>query len=197
MTYATTSVTAAILAGGEGRRVGGNDKGLLPLAGKPLIERVVGELQSQVASVLICANRHADEYARFGRVLADAGQGFRGPLAGIANALAHNTAVWLLTVPVDAPSPPGDLVSRLYAAAIAARVDAAVAHDGVRRQPLFALYRGDLTQTAAQALADDLPVYRWQDAIGAVEVDFSDQAQCFANLNTLDEFREWETWHAR
>ncbi|HEX7917560.1 molybdenum cofactor guanylyltransferase MobA [Rudaea sp.] len=197
MTHATTMFAAAILAGGEGRRVGGSDKGLLPLAGKSLIERVVDELQSQVGSILICANRHADEYARFGKVLADAGQGFHGPLAGIANALANNSADWLLTVPVDAPSPPRDLAARLYGAATAARADAAVAHDGERRQPLFALYRRGLAQTAAQALADDLPVYRWQDAIGAVEVDFSDQAQCFANLNTLAEFREWETRHAR
>jgi molybdenum cofactor guanylyltransferase len=197
MTYAATMLAAAILAGGEGRRVGGSDKGLLALAGKSLIERVVGVLKPQVGSILICANRHADEYARFGKVLADAGQGFHGPLAGIANALANNSADWLLTVPVDAPTPPRDLAARLHAAATAARADAAVAHDGVRRQPLFALYRRGLAQAAARALEDNSPVFRWQDAIGAAEVDFSDQAQCFANLNTLEEFREWERQHAR
>jgi len=197
MSHARPDIAVAILAGGEGRRVGGGDKGLLPLAGKSLIERVVGVLKPQVGSILICANRHADEYARFGKVLADAGQGFHGPLAGIANALAHNAADWLLTVPVDAPSPPRDLAGRLHAAVTAERADAAVAHDGVRRQPLFALYRSGLAQAAAQALEDDLPVYRWQDGIGTLEVDFSDQAQCFANLNTLEEFREWETRHAR
>ena len=196
MAYATTMLAAAILAGGEGRRVGGSDKGLLPLAGRPLIERVVGVLKPQVGSILICANRHAGEYARFGRVLADARPGFHGPLAGIANALVHSAADWLLTVPVDAPSPPCDLAARLHAAAMAARADAAVAHDGERRQPLFALYRNGVAQAAAHALEGDLPVYRWQDGIGAVEVDFSGRAQCFANLNTLEEFRDWETRHA-
>ena len=63
---------AAILAGGEGRRVGGRDKGLLILHGKPLIERVADALRAQVGAILICANRHAGEYARFGSVIADA-----------------------------------------------------------------------------------------------------------------------------
>lgn len=197
MIYAATGIAAAILAGGEGRRVGGGDKGLLSLAGKPLIEHVAGKLRPQVDSILICANRHAEEYSGYGRVLADPGQGFRGPLAGIANALVHSPAAWLVTVPVDAPDPPRDLAARLHAAAMAAHADAAVAHDGARRQPLFALYRSGLAQAAAHALEGDLPVHRWQDGIGTVEVDFSDQAQRFANLNTLDEFREWETRHAR
>jgi molybdopterin-guanine dinucleotide biosynthesis protein A len=188
--------TAAILAGGEGRRVGGSDKGLLILHGKPLIERVAGALRPQVGAILICANRHADEYARFGSVIADAVSGFHGPLAGIASALAQSPSTWLLTVPVDAPDPPRDLAQRLHAAAIAARADAAVAHDGAYRQPLFALYRRHLAPRAAAALADDLPVYRWQDMIGAVEVDFSAQAPSFANLNTLDEIRDWERNHA-
>ncbi len=187
---------AAILAGGEGRRVGGSDKGLLMLHGKPLIERVADALRVQVGAILICANRHADEYARFGQVISDAMPGFHGPLAGIASALAATPSAWLLTVPVDAPDPPRELAQRLHAAAIAADAKAAVAHDGAHRQPLFALYRRDLAPSAAAALADDLPVYRWQDTIGAVEVDFSAQAPAFANLNTLDDIRDWERNHA-
>ena len=193
---AEQEVTAAILAGGEGRRVGGNDKGLLLLRGKPLIGYVADALRAQAAAILICANRHADEYARFGRVLADEKSGYHGPLAGIARALAACETPWLLTVPVDAPEPPFDIVSRLLSAAVKAGVDAAVVYDGTYRQPLFALYRSHLAPSAATALDEDLPVYRWQNKIGAIEVDFSDQAQSFANLNTLEEFREWERRHA-
>jgi molybdopterin-guanine dinucleotide biosynthesis protein A len=191
-----SDITAAILAGGEGRRVGGGDKGLLRLGGTPLIEHVVERLLAQAGAILICANRNADEYARFGQVLADVGQGFHGPLAGIANALDHSSTPWVLTVPVDAPNPAQDLAERLHAAATATDAAAAVAHDGVRRQPLFALYRVDLAHVAAEALKADRPVWRWQDEIGAVETDFSDRAQSFANLNTLEEFREWERHHA-
>ncbi|MFT3792204.1 MAG: molybdenum cofactor guanylyltransferase MobA [Rudaea sp.] len=194
---ADPQISAAILAGGEGRRVGGNDKGLLLLRGRPLVERVAAALRGQAGTILIVANRHADEYARFGRVVADEAVGFRGPLAGIASALKHCPTAWLLTAPVDAPDPPRDLAQRLLACAAAAGADAAVAHDGTRRQPLFALYRSRLWQSAAAALAEDLPVYRWQERIAAAEADFSDCAHAFANLNTLHELREWERHHAR
>ena len=110
--------------------------------------------------------------------------------------LSHSSTPWVLTVPVDAPNPAQDLAERLHAAATATDAAAAVAHDGVRRQPLFALYRVDLAHVAAEALKADRPVWRWQDEIGAVETDFSDRAQSFANLNTLEEFREWERHHA-
>lgn len=196
MTGVGAEVTAAILAGGEGRRIGGGDKGLLVVCGKPLVEHVAAVLRPQTSAILVCANRHAGEYVRFGRVVADGGPGFHGPLAGIASALAHCASPWLLTVPVDAPAPPLDLARRLRVAAESASADAAVAHDGSRRQPLFALYRGHLAPSAAAALAGDLPVFRWQDGIGVVEVDFRDRAPCFANLNTLEDIREWERRHA-
>ncbi len=189
-------VTAAILAGGEGRRVDGHDKGLLSLAGKPLIAHVAAALQGQVGTIVICTSRHEGDYAVFGQVVHDATSGFRGPLAGIASALAHCSTSWLLTVPVDGPNLPVDLARRLHAAALAAKTDAAVAYDGTRRQPLFALYRSALAGSAAEALAEDSPAWRWQEEIGATQVDFPDTPQAFANLNTLDEFRDWERLHA-
>ncbi|HEY8011149.1 MAG TPA: molybdenum cofactor guanylyltransferase MobA [Rudaea sp.] len=189
-------VTAAILAGGEGRRVDGHDKGLLPLAGKPLIAHVAAALHGQVGTIVICTSRHEGDYAVFGQVVPDATTGFRGPLAGIANALAHCATPWLLTVPVDGPNLLAELVRRLHAAALTAKTDAAVAYDGARRQPLFALYRRALAASAAEALAQDLPVWRWHEAIGAAQADFSDVPQAFANLNTLGEFRDWERRHA-
>ncbi len=120
--------------------------------------------------MLICANRHAEDYARFGTVVADALPGFRGPLAGIAAALAHCTTPWLLTVPVDAPSLPRDLAQQLFAAAMSTAADAAIAYENVRPQPMFALYRNRLAEAAATALAQDLPVWRWQQQIRAAEV---------------------------
>ena len=188
-------ITAAILAGGAGTRLGGRDKGLALLADKPLIAHVVESLKRQSRDMLICINRHAEQYAVFAPICTDRIAGFRGPLAGIDAALAVCATPWLLTVPVDCPQPPLDLAHRLYAAARAAQACVAVAHDGIRRQPLFAIYRRELGADTGLALSNDLPVWRWQDSAGAIEVNFSDVPQAFLNLNVDDDFGKWEEHH--
>jgi len=142
--------------------------------------------------VLICANRNATDYAEFGDVVADSRCGYAGPLGGIAAALSKCETPWLLTVPVDSPHPPADLAERLHAAAHGAGAEVAVAFDGARRQPLFAIYRCRLAAAAHEALASDLAVWRWQQHCKAVTVDFSDRAADFINLNTEQEFKSWE-----
>ena len=188
-------ITAAILAGGQGARLGGRDKGLALLAGKPLIAWVSDAIGKQAGKLVICANRNAEKYAEFGEVVADARSGYFGPLAGIAAALAKCETDWLVTVPVDSPRPPADLAKRLLAAAREAGADVAVANDGVRTQPLFAVYRRALAPAAGMALVKDLAVWRWQQDCKAVSVDFSDRVADFINLNTEEEFRAWEKHH--
>ncbi len=185
------SLTVAILAGGAASRLGGRDKGLESIEGIPLIERARAYCTRAVGrdiDFLIVANRHLDEYARYGRVRADRLQGFQGPLAGVASALEGAAAPRVLTLPVDCPAPPADLAKRLLAALDETSAEIAVAHDGERRQPLFALYERGLAASAAAAAASGQGVWEWQDAIGAVEVDFADRRQQFHNLNTPEEF---------
>jgi molybdopterin-guanine dinucleotide biosynthesis protein A len=99
----------------------------------------------------------------------------------------------MLSAPVDCPDPPADLAARLLASLRQhPATGCAVAFDGERVQPLFALYRPGLAFTAAQALAEDLPVHEWQRQIGVVEVDFADVAAAFANLNTPADFAAQE-----
>jgi len=193
--FSRSEVTAAILAGGQGTRVDGQDKGLLLLGGKPLVARVAERLLAQAGTTLICANRNDDRYAAYGRVVSDLSPGFRGPLAGIAAALAACRTDWLLTAPVDCPCPPQDLVARLRQAAVAAAAAAAVVHSGKRREPLFAIYHATACASVSSALQRDLAVWRWQDELGAVEVAFSDHAEDFRNLNTMDELKLWERDH--
>ena len=188
-------VTAAILAGGEGRRVGGDDKGLMMLAGRPLIAHALAALRGQADHMVICANRHRDTYGEFAVVIADEGGPLRGPLAGIASALKVCTTPWLLTAPVDCPTAPHNLATRLFRAAQEAAVGIAVAHDGTRGQPLFALYRSHLSAAAALALERDVAVWRWQNDNGAVYADFSDMPDAFANLNTPADFANWQERH--
>lgn len=198
------SISFAILAGGAATRLGGRDKGLEPFNGRPLIEWVVDAVAQmqvnwslrtlvvQTASherhVLIAANRHLDDYARYGRVVTDRQTGFPGPLAGVAAALAACTTDWLITLPVDCPDPPRDLPKRLQQAVEALDAHAVVAHDGERRQPLFALYARSLASSASQAACKGQGVWQWQTGIDAREVDFSDRRQQFRNLNTPEDF---------
>lgn len=139
---AATDITGVILAGGQGRRFGGQDKGWLPCAGQPLIQQVLAQLQPQVSTVLINANRHHAQYAALGvpvftDKVADQYDNFPGPLAGIAAGLAAATTEWVLFVPCDAPILPTDLAQRLFTATATAEI--AVASAGGRPQYVCAL----------------------------------------------------------
>lgn len=177
--------TVAILAGGRGERMGGVDKGLVRVGATPLVARVLAVLRGQgLEQAMIVANRSHADYARHAEVIADAAPAFRGPLAGVAAALGACSTPWLLSVPVDCADPPPMLFARLAVAAREHDAAAFVAHDGERRQPLFALYRKTLAADAATAAAASVGVQAWQDRIGAREVDFADARGRFANLNT-------------
>lgn len=180
------SVAAAVLAGGRAQRLGGIDKGLALWRGRPLIAHVVDTLQHSCGDVLIIANRHTETYAQYGRVVSDARDGYRGPLEGIATALRESVADWLFVVPVDSPSFGTDLLERLWHE----RGDASIvaAHDGARRQPLFALYRRACIEFPGDQA--DMPVWRWQDGHVLREVDFGDSPARFLNLNTAEDFRD-------
>jgi molybdopterin-guanine dinucleotide biosynthesis protein A len=194
------TLTVAILAGGAATRLQGRDKGLELLQGRPLIDWALDAWRSHPAhdatsdtatnaiDVIVVANRNIEEYSRRARTVSDAAAGFHGPLAGIAAALGACATPRLLTVPVDCPDPPRDLATRLLAATAGHRANVAVAHDGERRQPLFALYRRELAGSASSAVETGQGVWQWQDSIGAIEVDFSNERRQFHNLNTPDEF---------
>lgn len=185
-----SDTTVAILAGGEGSRLDGQDKGLVELAGRPLIEWVLAALEREGHSgVLILANRNLPQYRHYAECIQDATPGFAGPLAGIATALSNCSTPWLATAPVDCPMPPCGWLSRLRQAANSAHESSAVVALGDRRQPLFALYNTALAESAAQQLRRDGGVARWQDRVGSVQVDLSDLPGDWSNLNTAGEFR--------
>ncbi len=183
------ALTIAILAGGGGTRLGGVDKGLHLLDGRPLIEWVIEALLHPAREkLLIVANRNIDRYADYAPVIVDSGDGYRGPLAGIAAALAHCKTPWLCTLPVDCPYPAPDLLERLHDAALAQGAEAVVAHDGERRQPLFAVYRRELAGDALQALEEGLGVWKWQDTMGVFELVLPLSRRHWLNLNTPEDF---------
>ena len=113
----TDGITGVILAGGLGRRMGGVDKGLQNLNGRPLVQWVLDRLTPQVDTVLISANQNLLRYGEFGcPVVPDRIPDFSGPLAGLHAALSQSTSPLLATVPCDSPFLPADLVQRLHSA---------------------------------------------------------------------------------
>ena len=186
------SVTVAILAGGAGARFGGRDKGLVELAGKPLVEWALRGIPSDADS-LIVATRNLDIYESFARVVSDALPGHRGPLLGILAALRAARTDFVATLPVDCPRPPRDWLARLIAPLQAhTSLKLCVAHDGQRREPLFAVYRRNAIDSSTDESVSDAPVWRWQDELGARDVDFSDVADAFANINNEAERLAYE-----
>ena len=185
----SSDVTAVVLAGGRARRMGGQDKGLVELNQVPLIEYALTALQGQVETILINANRNIERYADLGYpVIEDRHSGFNGPLAGMASALSVMHTRYLVTVPCDSPALPQDLVDRLLGARAAADAELAVAHDGIRMQPVFALLERSLLPSLERFLeADGRKIDQWYAQHRLALADFSDQPNAFSNVNTPED----------
>lgn len=182
-------ISAVILAGGQGRRMGGVDKGLVPLQGKPMVEWVLERLRPQVADIAINANQNLDQYRAFGvPVFSDAIGGFAGPLAGLHAGLAQAGCPLVVTAPCDSPFLPTDLVSRLADALDANAADLAVAHTFEQAHPVFCLCRRDLLPHLEAFLnAGGRKIDRWYETLKVVAVRFDDQEEAFRNINTREE----------
>ena len=211
-------ITALVLAGGRGARMGGVDKGLQPFRGEPLAQhafrRLAGQAGGPLHGVLVNANRNPELYlaqaeACFGvgkaAVFADRVQDYAGPLAGFEAGLSLCSSLLMLTVPCDSPLFPLDLAARLKRALLAAGADIAVVHapeagrDGrvtLRSQPVFCLMKTSLHQSLADFLAaGGRKIDAWTAQHQVVDVPFdtpSDDPNAFTNANTLDELRSLE-----
>jgi molybdopterin-guanine dinucleotide biosynthesis protein A len=180
-------VTGIVLAGGLGRRMGGVDKGLQPLHGKPMVAEVLARLAPQVSEIVINANQNRAAYEKFGhRVVADDIAGFAGPLAGLHAGLKAARNALVVTVPCDSPFLPADLVLRLKNEL--KQNDLAVAKTGDQPHPVFALVRRNLLDNLEKFLLQGgRKIDAWYASLKYVEVLFDDEADAFRNINTLDE----------
>lgn len=191
----TPHVTGLILAGGQGSRLDGRDKGLVMLGRQSLAERVCQRFAPQVDRLLINANRHDSAYAALGHPLVgDLRDDFPGPLAGIEAGLARTPHGLLAVVPCDSPFLPGDLVARLRHALDAGHAEIAVARTGEDLQPVFALLRAELYPSLIAFMArGERRLAAWYREHRAVPVDFTDE-RAFTNLNTAEDFRKAEAF---
>jgi molybdopterin-guanine dinucleotide biosynthesis protein A len=182
-----SEVTGIVLAGGQGRRMGGVDKGLQLLHGKPMVVTVLQRLAPQVSEILINANQNLEAYARFGhRVIPDAIGGFAGPLAGLHACLSEAKHERVLTVPCDSPFLPLDLLSRLGNQL--GENDLAVAKTGTQPHPVFALVRTSVKANLEHFLMKGgRKIDAWYSMLKVIEVPFDDEADAFRNINTREE----------
>ncbi|MFG6500746.1 molybdenum cofactor guanylyltransferase MobA [Sulfitobacter sp. 1A13191] len=190
-----------ILAGGQATRMGGGDKGLLPLGQGTLLSSVIDRLEPQVAGLALNANGDPARFADLGLpVLADSIEGFAGPLAGVLAGLdwaAEQGAESIVTAAADTPFFPCDLVPRLLLAAdgmahplaLAATPDA---KRGTARHPTFGLWPVALRDDLRSALAGGLrKVVLWTDRHDGREALFPDEA-AFFNVNTPEDLAKAE-----
>jgi molybdopterin-guanine dinucleotide biosynthesis protein A len=180
-------VTGIVLAGGQGRRMGGVDKGLQLLHGKPMVAHVLARLAPQVSEIIINANQNLDSYAGFGcRVVPDAIGGFAGPLAGLHAGLSEARHELVLTAPCDSPFLPLDLFIRLHKQM--GEKDLAVAKTGDQPHPVFALVRTSVGKNLENFLSGGgRKIDAWYSTLNVVEVSFDDEADAFRNINTREE----------
>lgn len=190
----TTPVSAVILAGGQGRRMGSVDKGLVELRGKPMVEWVLERLRPQVDEVLINANQNIQRYGEFGvPVFSDAIGGFAGPLAGLHAGLREASHPLVVTAPCDSPFLPTDLVARLADALDDAGADLAVARTFDQSHPVFCLCRREvLPHLEAFLSSGGRKIDRWYETLKVVAVQFDDQEAAFSNINTREELGSFE-----
>ncbi|BAL22415.1 molybdenum cofactor guanylyltransferase MobA [Azoarcus sp. KH32C] len=185
-------ITGVILAGGQGRRMGSVDKGLVELGGRPMAEWVIERLGPQVDELIINANQNAERYAAFGYpVFPDDIGGFAGPLAGLHAALSRAHHPLVTTAPCDSPFLPQDLVERLYQALAAAGAELAVARTFDQPHPVFCLCRREvLPHLDAFLGSGGRKIDFWYATLKIVEVQFDDEEAAFRNINTRDELND-------
>ncbi len=172
--------------------MGGVDKGLQLLRGKPMAQWAIERLAPQVDEILINCNQNLDAYARFGRRLVpDEIGGFAGPLAGLHAGLKAASHPLLVTVPCDSPFLPEDLVSRLHAHLRGN--DLAVAKTGDQPHPVFCLCRKSVLPSLTDFLAGGgRKIDAWYAKLKVMEVLFDDQPDAFSNVNTAAELESFE-----
>ena len=169
--------------------MGGVDKGLKVLRGKPMVAWVLERFAPQVKEVLINANQNLERYAALGhRVIPDEIAGYAGPLAGLHRGLTEAAYALVATVPCDSPFLPSDLIQRLRGAIYNTESEVAVAKTADQPHPVFCLCRKSVLPGLTKFLAGGgRKIDAWYASLKVVEVAFDDNPGAFSNINTEEE----------
>lgn len=182
-------VTGVILAGGLARRMDKQDKGLVLFHNKPMVSYAVAAMSKVTETVLINANRNKKDYMQFGcTVIADQTNTFDGPLAGVLSAMIHAKTDLLCVMPCDSPLIKAEHLQKLLTTLTNKNVDIAVAFDGQRMHPVFLALKTSLQKSLKNYLQEgNRKIDCWLQQHSLANVDFSQNAEVFLNINTLSE----------
>ncbi|PWJ84149.1 molybdenum cofactor guanylyltransferase [Pseudaminobacter salicylatoxidans] len=199
-THATTTI-GVILAGGLARRMGGGDKPMRAIGGRPILDHVIARFAPQCDGVILNANGDPARFSAFGLpVVADSVADFPGPLAGVLAALdwtAHNRpgVRWVASVAGDCPFLPRDLLARLHEARAAQGAKLAVAASGGQSHPVIGLWSVALREELRHALVkeDIRKIDRWTARYPLATVSWpAEPVDPFFNANTVEDLAEAE-----
>lgn len=205
MTAQALPVSGVLLAGGLGRRMGGGDKPLKTLGGRPILDLVIERARPQVDALVLNVNGDTDRFEGYGLPIAsDVIDGYAGPLAGILTGLEWSRreapdADWMISFAADAPFFPTDMVTRLLSEALDHHAEMACAMSNDRTHPVFALWPLRLTEELRHAMVqeDMRKIDRWTSryAVHHVVFDFPSSAiDPFFNINRPEDLEEAERW---
>ncbi len=195
---ANVEIAGVILSGGRSSRMGGGDKTLLTVGGKPLLKRAIERLKPQTAALAINANSSIEKYSEFGLpVVPDSMPGRQGPLAGILAGLdwaVESGFDRIVSVAGDTPFFPGNLVEKMYEEARAKGAAIAIAATrpqdvGLARHPTFGLWSVSLREDLRSALQSGTrKIVAWADRHGTLAVEFAIRGHDpFFNINTPED----------
>jgi len=193
------NIAGVILAGGLSRRMGGGDKCLRPLGGRPILAHIIERVGPQVEALAINANGAPGRFAAFGLpVVADVVEGYAGPLAGVLTGMEWAArhaphCPWIASFASDAPFVPRDLVARMFEAIDREGADLACAASGGQVHPVFGLWRVDLAPDLRRALTEEKihKVDRWTSRYRLAVVEFAAEPfDPFFNANRPEDLAE-------
>lgn len=196
-----SKIVGVLLAGGQARRMGGGDKCLRPLAGRPILAHVIERVRPQVETMVLNANGDPDRFAGFGLPVAtDVIEGFAGPLAGVLTGMEWAKAnrpdcPWIVTIATDTPFLPKDLVARMDQALREEQAELACAQSGGRAHPVFGLWPVDQAEALRSAMVDGeiRKVDRFTQSYRLADVAFSNEPyDPFFNTNHPEDLAEAE-----
>ena len=186
-------ISGCILAGGQGTRLGGIDKGLVKFGTSTLVEHAINRLSPQVDSLIINANRNTDKYNEFGfPVVTDSNKNFDGPLQGFYTGLVHSDADYVVFAPCDCPFFPSNLIQQLAQPLIHSHAKLSMAVAGGRPQPVFTIVSVDLKNSLGKFLENGgRKIRHWIESEKYSSVGFSEPT-AFDNINTTHDLNKAE-----
>ncbi len=205
MTGSGLPITGVLLAGGLGCRMGGGDKPLKSLGGRPILDLVIERARPQVETLVLNINGDAGRFAAYGLpIAADVIDGYAGPLAGILTGMEWSRsqvpdARWMVSFATDAPFFPRDMVARLIGETEKTGAEMACARSNERTHPVFALWPIRLADELRRAMMDEdmRKIDRWTERYTIVHVDFKcpePEIDPFFNINRPEDLTEAESW---